>query len=189
MRYLSLEEAKQGFEIGVKGNFLVSIGETHKTVPELKRLAREMNLIASNSRFSFLPVTSVSYLARGIVFQELSFGANTVSVPYMDKVPEELSLELLDSNREQIEKGLLEWYNLTPLARTGRMARDIERYCLQARVYHFDKPSSGGQGLELVSKDVFNITVSAEVQKSNTQGASANSNSITFKVVGHSKTK
>lgn len=190
MRYLSLEEAKQGFEIGVKGNFLVSIGETHKTVPELKRLAREMNLIASLSKFSFVPVTSVSYLVRGIIFQELSFGGNTVSLPYMEKVPDELSLEFLDNNKEALEKGLLEWYNLTPMAKTGRISRDIEAYCLQVRVYHFDKPNSG-ESAEIVlnTKDVFNVTVSGELQKSNTQGASANSNSITLKVVGYKRTK
>ena len=190
MNYLSLEEAKQGFEIGVKGNFLVAIGETPTTVPELKTLARAMNLLAPKSTFSFIPATSVSYLVKGAVFQEFTFGSNSVSIPYMEKFPDEISLEILDNNKEAVEKGLLEWYELTPMAKTGRASRDINEYCLQIRVYHFDKPSKGeGAGITLNTKDVFNVTVSTEVQKSNTQGISANTNSVTFKVVGFERIK
>lgn len=186
MEFLTLEEAKQKFEIGTKGFFLVSIGTTGTTLSNVAKIARKLNLIAPERTISFLPVTSVSYLVSGVTFQELSFGNNKVSLPYLEQLPEELSLEYLDDSNNDIECGLLEWYKETPMYKTGRMPRDISKYCLQVRVYHFDKPESG-QGLKVNAKDIFDVIANTEVQKSNTQGVSANSNSLVLKVIAHKR--
>lgn len=182
MTFLTLEEAKRSFEIGTVGNFLVKFEPNTFTKPELKNLVTKMNLVGGNNKY--LPADSVSYPKISMEYYGIQLGGNTVEMPSQVKLPDSVSIELLEDNLESINKAMYEWYKITPQYRYGRATRNPLEYALMMRIYYFDKPSSG-KGINVVSKETLMVTVPDDIQKSGTQGMSVKKTSLTMKIVGY----
>ena len=177
VEFLTLEEAKSGFEVGRVGNFLIRFEYNSSTSGTIRDVLSGLNIMGGK----YTPVNSVSYKYIGQKTTDITLGANTVPIGSQLLLPDVLNLELLEDNNESLFKALNTWIKATSLYRTGRTPRKPLVNSLTIKIYHLD---IGSGGLSVVSTDMFNIAPPDELQKSNTQGVSTKKHSVAFKILG-----